>query len=146
MAKPGPKPESDVTKRLKGETRPSRMAAAALPTAVVMEFPVVDRVPEPPAWMNADGKELWRDVAPMLYAQKVLTKADLAALTHLCQLHGTIVKDFKRDVDVASSDLAQLRLYFAEFGLTPSSRTRVPHGSKDTGNRFGNNGGVPGKG
>ena len=141
--KPGPKPQSDAQKRAKGETRPSRMGAAQSGVAVVVQFPAVEKVPEPPGWMNADGQDLWRDVAPMLYAQKVLTKADLAALTHLCQLHGTIIKDFKRDVEVAASDLAQLRLYFAEFGLTPSSRTRVPHGDKPQGNRFGNNGAPP---
>jgi phage terminase small subunit len=138
--KPGPKPQPNQQKRAKGETRPSRMAEAQSGVAVVLQFPALDFAPDPPEWMNVDGQELWLSVAPMLYTQKVLTKADLAALTHLCQLHGTIIKDFKRDVDVAASDLAQLRMYFAEFGLTPSSRTRVPHGSKESGNRFGNNG------
>lgn len=145
MARPGPKPEPDEKKRMKGETRPSRLAAAQAGGPVVVAFPSVDRVPEPPEWMNEDGQELWRDIAPMLYAQKVLTKADLAALGHLCQLHGVILKDYRRDVPPTGTDLAQLRLLFAEFGLTPSSRTRVPHGSKDTGNRFGNNGAQPGK-
>jgi phage terminase small subunit len=90
--------------------------------------------------MNPDGKALWGEIAPMLFGQKVLTKADLAAMTHLCQQHGLIVTSYKAGIPPTASDLAQLRLYFSEFGLTPSSRTRVPHGEKPQGNRFGKNG------
>lgn len=146
MAKPGPKPEPDAKKHAKGETRPSRMAEASQGGSVVVAFPVVDKVPEPPDWMVPDGQQLWRDIAPMLYAQKVLTKADLAALTHLCQLHGMIQggqngkMGYKAGIPPVAAELTQLRMLFSEFGLTPSSRTRVPHGSKEGGNRFGNNG------
>lgn len=149
--KPGPKPEADAKKRLKGETRPSRLAGGNAAAAVVVNFPAVDRVPDPPDWMNADGMALWRDIAPMLYAQKVLTKADLPALGHLCQLHGLILGGpngnlgYRAGIPPAAADITQLRMLFAEFGLTPSSRTRVPHGSKETGNRFGNNGAPKGK-
>ena|SRR5690348_5323714 len=145
MAKSGPKPETDEKKRLKGETRPSRLAAAQSGGPVVVAFPVIDRVPEPPEWLADDGKDLWRELAPMLYGQKVLTKADLPMLSHLCQLHSDILKSIRAGIPPSGSDRAQLRLYFAEFGCSPSSRTRVPHGSKEGGNRFGNNGERQGK-
>ena len=72
MTMRGPKPQTAAQKRAKGESRPCR-----LNTAEVLEFPVVDNVPDPPEWLNEDGQALWHDVAPALHRQRVLTKADM---------------------------------------------------------------------
>ena len=135
MAKRGPKPKTNQQKKAQGETRPCRLADN------IVEFPVVDAVPDVPEWINADGQELWKEITPALFKQKVLTHADLHSLTHLCQLHGKIVDGYKRQVMPTAAEIAQLRLLFAEFGMTPSSRTRVKAGG-DSGqeNKFRRNG------
>lgn len=120
MAVRGKRPQTVAQKKAKGEVRPSR-----LNTAEVLEFPVVKEAPDAPEWVNDDGRDLWSEMAPALYRQRVLTEADLYALGHLCQLHGEIVDGYKRRIQPTAAQLSQLRMYFAEFGMTPSSRTRI---------------------
>jgi len=132
----GRKPQAKEQKAAKGETRPSRQG----PT--VVEFPKADGVPDPPPWIAYEaGMDLWDELAPLLFAQKVLSTVDIHALGHLCQLHGKIVDDYSRRLAPTAAELSQLRMYFSEFGLTPSSRTRVGttgNGKKD--NPFSQNG------
>ncbi len=128
MATGGRKPQTTAQKKAKGETRPCRLA-----TADVLEFPQVKEVPDPPEWVNNDGQSLWNEIAPALYRQKVLTEADLYALGHLCQLHGEIVDGYRRRLQPTAAQLSQLRMYFSEFGMTPSSRTRIGKGSDGKG-------------
>lgn len=137
MAGPrGRKPQPDAQKAAKGETRPSRMAGLN-----VIEFPAADKVPKPPTWLNDQGKKLWNELAPLLLNQKVLATVDTHALSHLCQLHGAIVDGYERRVPPTAAELSQLRMYFSEFGLTPSSRTRVAKTGDDSKkNRFQKNG------
>lgn len=135
---PGRKPKTNAQKRAKGETRPSRQNK--IDDENIIQFPQVDDVPEAPEWIYYDdGFELWNEIAPQLYKQKVLTKADVYALAHLCFLHGELVDNSRRGIGSPSASYAQLRLYFNEFGMTPASRTRVPSGEKGKG-KFGNNG------
>jgi len=130
----GRKPQTNEQKAARGETRPCRTAHN------ILEFPVVGEVPDPPEWLNDDGKELWNDIAPALFRVKVLTKADLYALSHLCQLHGETVDGYKRRNSPTAATLSQLRYYFAEFGMTPSSRTRIGAATDGkAGNKFKNN-------
>ncbi len=134
MGRRGPKPQSQKQKRAKGERRPSQQ------TVTVIEFPKVSQVPEPADWLNADGQELWRKVGPMLFAQRLLSHADLYALGHLCQLHGKIVDGYRRQIQPTAAELSQLRMYFSEFGMTPTSRTRVGGSGGDKKNPFERNG------
>lgn len=135
------RPLSPEQKAARGETRPSRVSVK------VLEFPNVDRVPDPPGWLNEHGQALWKDMAGALYAQRVLTKADVHALAHLCQLHGEIVRDYQRGVEVTAANLAQLRMYFTEFGMTPASRVRTGKGNDgDASNPFSRNGKKPAQG
>jgi len=136
MAARGRKPKTKEQKLAIGETRPHK-----LPPDNILEFPVVAEVPAPPSWVNAEGKKLWQKMAPALFRQKVLTEADTSALAHLCQLHGQIVQGYRRKIPPTAADLSQLRMYFSEFGMTPSSRTRIGitgDGKKE--NRFKKNG------
>lgn len=140
MGTRGKKPTPREQKEQRGTVRPSREAAA------VLEFPKVDECPEAPAFLNEYGRDLWDQLAPMLYAQRILTLADLPALSHLCQLHGSIMDMYDRRVEPTAAERSQLRMYLAEFGLTPSSRQRVsPAGPGKGENPFNRNGSKPGR-
>ena len=115
----GRRPLARKVKRARGETRPSRA------TTNVVAFPKVAALPDPPVWLNADGKEFWRDVGPLLVGQRILTLADLHAFAQLCQLDGRLIDKARRGVDVTGSEISQHRMYSAEFGMTPTSRPRV---------------------
>lgn len=136
MAARGRKPQPNEVKKGKGEKRPCR-----LPDNIV-EFPLSKKIPDAPAWLKSpDGKKLWLELAAPLFAQRVLSDVDVHALGHLCQLHGQIVDGYRRQVSPTAAELSQLRMYFSEFGATPSSRTRIgTTGNDKKGNRFGNNG------
>ena len=139
MATRGRKPQPDAVKAAKGETRPSRTSGD------VVEFPSVAAIPEPPAYLNAAGKRLWEEMTPHLFAQRILTIADLYMLGHLCQLHGAIVDQYERRIEPTAADRSQLRMYFGEFGMSPSSRTRIPAaGGEGKTNPFTRNGKKPG--
>lgn len=131
----GRRPDSNRDKDARGSRQPR--------LENVVEFPVVDETPKPPTYLKLKAsKDLWNDVAPTLFQQRILTTADVHALGHLCQLHGEVTGCYRKGIPVAASTLAQLRMYFAEFGMTPASRTKVAAGDKgSTGNKFKNNGG-----
>lgn len=131
----GRKPQTPEQKRAKGETRPCRLSG------VVVEMPVCDTVPQPPEWLEEEGKALWHEIAPMLYAQRVLTKADIPALIHMCAMHASHIRSHQALMPVTASESNALRGYFAEFGMTPSSRTKLAPAKGDTkGNKFAGNG------
>jgi P27 family predicted phage terminase small subunit len=103
--------------------------------------------PSCPSWLCKDAKKEWRRVVDELEAIGMLTKIDMASLSGYCQAyarwkqaeefidkHGTvypvnqetniIFKQFPQ-VNVAKTYLQQMRLFCSEFGLTPSSRSRL---------------------
>ena len=111
---------SDAVKRRRGTFQPSRAAGDTV------SFAPVKAAPRPPGWLNRDGRAEWRRLVALLMADNVLTDADLGPLAHLCALHGLIVAGYRDGAPPKAAALTQLRLYSAEFGLTPSSRARVP--------------------
>ena len=122
MAKRGRKPKSAAMKALSGTERADRKLDHTV------EFPAPELgESEPPNWLtNPDAVAEWDRLYPLLEASRILTAGDLTMLAHLCRLHGSIVQKARAGVDVPSSAEAQNRTNYAEFGLTPSSRTRVP--------------------
>lgn len=138
MAIRGRKPKSNKQKRAAGERRPSRQSAE------VVEFPAAKTVPNCPSWVTYEaGQELWNELAPLLFAQRVLTVADIYALGHLCQHHGELLDQYRRGIPPKPSDRSELRRQFSEFGLTPSSRARVEKGDKESENKFAQHGRKP---
>lgn len=76
----------------------------------------------------------------MLFAQRILTRADLAALGEMCQLYGES-QELRRNKQIPPmSMVTQLKAYFAEFGMTPASRSKVSAGEKRPDNPFTRNG------
>ncbi len=104
--------------------------------------------PEIPGWICDQAGEVWRELSPQLYKAGVLTKLDALALGLLCQHHvlymwskgivekesllietidsnGNRVKRANPALKIMMQSADQLTALLREFGLTPSSRTRV---------------------
>ena len=141
MATRGRKPQTDKQKKAKGETRPSRLKSV---DADVLDFPPVVTLPKPPDWVAAKplAVEEWERCTGLLYNQKVLTDADLMMLGHMCMLHADLLEQYENPrIQVSAADRSQLRMYAAEFGLSPSSRSRIGGGETGKGkNPFKSNG------
>jgi P27 family predicted phage terminase small subunit len=139
--KPGKRPEPTVLRVLKGN--PSNR-----PLNKREPKPNPD-MPECPSWLSRVAKAKWRQVAPELRKMGVLSFIDGDALANYCQTwarwreaeeylqkHGSIFP--MRDADgtlkymiqmpyvaIARTLLLILNRIQQEFGLTPSSRSRI---------------------
>jgi len=74
----------------------------------------------PPAWLGFHGRGLWRRLAPLLAEKGVLTVGDLPAFENLCDEYDIVRRD---PADNQARD--RLRKWVIEFGLSPSSRSRI---------------------
>jgi P27 family predicted phage terminase small subunit len=105
--------------------------------------------PRCPNWLDAEAKAMWRRLVPQLELMGVLTRIDGNALARYCRLwsrwrkaeefidqHGEMypLKDEKGQtkyfqqwpqVAIANKLAQQLTRLEQEFGMTPSSRTRI---------------------
>ncbi len=141
MGRRGPAPEPTALKLLKGN--PGRR-----PINDREPRPKSKR-PRCPRWLDKDAKAAWKDLVPELEAMGVLSRVDGNALTRYCTLwsrwkkaelflqkHGDSypIKDEKGklkylaqfpQVGVANKLAVQLTRLEQEFGMTPSSRTRI---------------------
>lgn len=125
----------DNVKALRGTDQPCRLSGD------FVDFETLDDVPPAPQWLDIRAKNYWDRIAPILITKKVLSVADLEALETMCVLYGRVRQMAEASVDINSSLVTQLRLYQAEFGLTPVSRTKVTAGGdKPKANPFANNG------
>lgn len=136
MATRGRKPKPTVLKLLEGN--PGRR-------------PLNQKEPQPekkaprcPAWLAPEAKKEWRRMSRQMEKLGVLTQVDAAAFAGYCQAyarwkeaeefiskHGTIFKTPSGyiqqvpQVSIAQTYLKIMRDFCAEFGLTPSSRSRI---------------------
>lgn len=85
----------------------------------------------PPMHLDIDAKKQWRSIARELHKMGVLTTADRAALARYCQLQVVYNMTHKqveyspKMVNVLLKIAIELRSLEVQFGLTPSSRTRI---------------------
>ena len=97
----------------------------------------------PPAWLDGDALEEWRRLVPQLQQLGLLTTVDGDALVVYCQTfarwrqaerelaaHGQVRQgrwglQASPWVGIARELATQLRNMLTEFGMTPSSRSRV---------------------
>lgn len=135
----GPSRKPTRLKVISGTTQPCRAIAATV------ALPAVDAVPDAPDWLpNAHAIKEWRRLAPILVANKLLTEAGLAALAHLCALHGKIVQLYTAGEAPAASLVSQYRNLINDFGLTPVAQGRVKAAAPEPeGNAFTRNGKRP---
>jgi P27 family predicted phage terminase small subunit len=128
----GPAPTPTRVKRLKGETRPSRLNFAE-------PVPPAD-LPKMPADMDPDAKAVWRRVLRDMRHTGVIRAADADVLRCYCeavsryaqaaQLYARSSPLMRRDGELVKSPLHQvvrdnadeIRQFARELGLSPSAR------------------------
>ena len=123
-------------------------------------------LPAPPAFLCDDAKAEWARVAPMLYALRLLSELDVAALAAYCDAHATwkhaheaINKMAETDpitkgllttsaknnairnplLGIADAAAANMVRYAGEFAMTPIARARLaapPGGGKNPGDKY----------
>ena len=104
-----------------------------------------DGMPDPPDFLDAEARAEWDRTSKVLADMGLLTKADRSALAAYCVAYsrwvqaeaqvakyGTIVKSPEKGfpmkspyLTVADQALEAMRKLMVEFGLTPSSRSRI---------------------
>jgi P27 family predicted phage terminase small subunit len=134
----GRKPTPTQLRRLRGN--PGRRPLPANEA----EAPVSDKVPRPPARLKAEARQEWCRIAPLLHNAGLLTKLDTRALEGYCVNYGRWVEaeeEIRRTgmvirspkgvpmlspfVRVAREAHQAWSKVILEFGMTPSSRSRV---------------------
>ena len=102
------------------------------------------KAPACPKWLEPEAKKEWRRLAKQMEAIGILTEVDMAAFAGYCQAyarwkeaeefitqHGTIVKTPSGywqqvpQVSLAQTYLKIMNKFAEQFGLTPSSRSRI---------------------
>jgi phage terminase small subunit len=85
------------------------------------------RIPEaeltPPRWLTLEALEHWIELGPVLRSAGLLSQGDRPAFAMLCEEYARI----RRSRKAANADKARerYRRWLTEFGLTPSSRSRI---------------------
>lgn len=145
MAQRGRKPKPTALKVLEGNPGKRQLN--------VVEPKPRNKAPKCPAWLDAEAKKEWRSLAKQLEELGVLTQVDMAAFAGYCEAysrwkeaeefiskHGTIVKTPSGywqqvpQVSIAQTYLKIMIKFCEQFGLTPSSRSRiVPDKNADEG-------------
>ncbi len=101
-------------------------------------------VPSCPKHLDAEGKLVWRKLTPILQRMRVLTEADGLALGNLCDSYSTMIQAQRKLretgmllktpsgyvqqnplISIANSAMEIVNKLAREFGLTPSSRSRL---------------------
>lgn len=132
---PGRTPKSAAQKKLEGNPGKRKIKT---------EPQLKPALPEPPATLTDEAVKEWNRVAPELFAAKILTNADRAALAAYCQdwadwveARGKIIGDnkvvdspsgYKMQspwVAIANKAHTNFMRVASEFGLTPASRVRL---------------------
>lgn len=112
-----------------------------------------NKAPKCPSWLEKEAKKEWRRMSKVLEALGILTEVDSAAFAGYCQAyarwkeaeeflskHGTIFKTPSGyiqqvpQVSIAQTYLKIMKDFCSEFGLTPSSRSRIVANDKLTEN------------
>ena len=139
-AKAGRKAKPDAVKDLAGTFRPDRVK----PDAVTVE--PFEKAPSRPVHLKGVARAMWQRTASKLTLMKVLTQVDLRGLEVYCSLyarwrnaedhrakHGYHTWGGKKGETLVASPYVkisldcsvQMKSWMGEFGVTPSSRSRV---------------------
>ena len=132
----GRKPLPTQLKLVKGTARPHRMNPAEPQPSLA--------VPDPPEHLDVEAAAKFTDMATLLARHRVMTELDAGALARYVVIwrrwlaaeaevkrRGPVVKTVGGNIiqhpflAVANKCLTQLGQIESEFGLTPSSRTRI---------------------
>lgn len=136
MATRGRKPTPTAIKELEGN--PGKRALND------KESKPQKKAPACPKWLEDEAKKEWRRLAKQMEQLGILTQVDMAAFAGYCQAyarwkeaeefitqHGSIVKTPSGywqqvpQVSIAQTYLKIMNKFAEQFGLTPSSRSRI---------------------
>lgn len=136
MATRGRKPTPTAIKELEGNPGKRPLNSS--------EPKPVKKAPSCPKWLEGEAKKEWRRLAKQMEAIGILTEVDMAAFAGYCQAyarwkeaeefitqHGSIVKTPSGywqqvpQVSIAQTYLKIMNKFAEQFGLTPSSRSRI---------------------
>jgi len=133
---PGPGKKPTALKIVSGTVKKCRLPAEHV------DIEPLDEVPKAPNWLpNPHAVKEFNKLAAMLHANKLLTVGGVAALGHLCALHGKMVQLWRAGETPTGHMVAQYRALVNDFGLTPVAQGKVSAGGeKPAGNKFTNNG------
>ena len=140
MAKPGPKPKPTRVHKLEGGRKKThRPMPKNEPQPKKSE-----KLPLAPRYLNKVAQKEWRRMVKELHPIGLLTNIDLTALGGYCacyadwieamqkiQEKGSLVKaqsGFPMQspyLNIANKAMIEMRKWLVEFGMTPSSRSRV---------------------
>jgi P27 family predicted phage terminase small subunit len=156
VGKRGPKPTPTAILKRRGTHRKDRTRGEPTPEGAA---------PPPPVWLLPEAKAEWARLEPELARMKLLTAVDWGQFAAYCQAfahwkaaeewmqqNGTVAtfRDDKGNVkymqavpqmSIAHKSLELMKKFAAEFGLTPSARSRLNVGTvkdKDKGASGGN--------
>lgn len=112
----GPAPTPTALKILKGN--PGRRPLNTREAAPELGMPAM------PARLRPEAQVVWKELAPILMACGLLTKADGRAFALVCDA----LADYDEDRGAGKrgdTSFTKLRQMLPEFGLTPASRSRI---------------------
>ncbi|MEH6468216.1 MAG: P27 family phage terminase small subunit [Porticoccus sp.] len=89
------------------------------------------KLPPCPSWVHGEGKKEWKRLSKELIKTGVVTGFDFIGLATLCHMWGEYVEGAQTGEPVSVAHITQMRLYLVEFGMTPSSRSKVHAGDGD---------------
>jgi len=114
----GRKPKPTALKLIKGTARKHRMNKNEPKPELALLEPA-------PSWLSTEAKKEWKRLIKLLTDSSIVTKLDLTMLATFCQMWGDYIKGIKASEPVSMAHVTQMRLMAAEFGMTPSSRSKV---------------------
>ncbi len=101
-------------------------------------------IPECPEWVSPEGKKEWKKITPRLLRLGLLSEIDYAALGGYCDCYGELkplreeIKLYgyttttdkgnvvqRPEVGIYNQKLEKMLKFLSEFGMSPSSRTRL---------------------
>jgi len=113
-------------------------------------------IPDPPSHLSPNAGDEWRRITPELEKLGLLSEIDMAALAAYCQCYGRwkdaeeqlaksslLIKTTNGNiiqnplVGIANRSLLIMHKFLTEFGLSPSSRTRVAGQEQEKSTGFG---------
>lgn len=114
----------------------------------------VKKVPPAPSWLDEEGRKEWKRVAKELFNMGLLTPVDMTALEAYCSVYsrwkkseedidkngltftyvnreGVEMKRKNPSIGIADESMKLMRSFLSEFGMTPSSRSKVSCNTSD---------------
>lgn len=142
----GRKPLPTNLKVLKGTLRKDRLLNEPQPEICI---------PDPPSVLDEIALEEWHSISVLLYEQGLLTELDRAMLAGYCttfsrwvkaeaalKKSAMLIKTSKNSlvqnplISISNKSMELMHMFLSEFGMSPSSRTRINVLTKAKSSRF----------